>query len=223
MVPLAARRRHHCSSTAPRRQKCAASAALTTAPCRPFLPFSARRCARSTALLLFATAFLFVPPTNAQPSAEQVKAAYIYNFTKFVTWPDGAFRNERDPIEVCALGDSVSSQALAPLQQRQSRGRRIAVRILERPTDTYSCHIVYIAEQSSERMTQWLSADMAIHALTVSDMPGFADGDGVIEFVLTEGARIRLRINLRNARARGLLISAQLLEVADVVIKGAAS
>lgn len=52
--------------------------------------------------------------------------------------------------------------------------------------------------------------------LTVSDLPGFARGAGVIGLV-NENNRIKIEINLKAAREAGLKISSRLLEVSRLV------
>lgn len=151
-----------------------------------------------------------------QPTGEYaVKAAYLYNFGRFVEWPTRSSGD--DAFRICVLGRDPFGPALdATLTGQTVRGRRvIAARILT-PRDASACAIVYISASEEPQIATIMAGLSGAPALTVSDIPRFADRGGMIQFVL-DASRIRFEINLPPAEDAGLVVSSELLRVAQNV------
>ncbi len=156
---------------------------------------------------------------GGSPAVEyKIKAAFLLNFAKFITWPKQTFTNTDQPFSFCVLGRDPFDAALTPLQSRSVAGHSIRVQYLKKPAETETCQMLFIADSEKENLTSVLEEldDMAI--VTVSDIPGFVDKGGIIEFVTREG-RLSFRINLAEARKRHLRINASLLNLATEVIR----
>jgi hypothetical protein len=164
-----------------------------------------------------AAAILLAPAPAAaqQPDSSEapVKAAFLYNFTKFVEWPDTAFAQPSAPFVVCAFADAAFRRALeAILENEQVRGRPITVApaSLEDPR---GCHIAYFAQGEAERQERMLDAVKHLPVLTVGEGRRFLERGGQISF-LVENDRVRFAISRRAAGAAKLTISSKLLRVA---------
>jgi hypothetical protein len=151
-------------------------------------------------------------------SAVAVKAAFLYNFAKFVEWPalrDGA------PIVVCIAGDDEIAAALVGMV----RGQNISGRVLEvlRSPDSGTwpdCQLLFIADADVRRAAGGLRGVVTQPVLTVSDGRGFSDtGGGIIELFL-DGERMRFAINVDAAERSGLRLSSRLLALAKVIRSG---
>jgi YfiR/HmsC-like len=146
----------------------------------------------------------------------QVKAAFLFNFTKFVEWPSEAFKTPGDPLTVCVVGDDPFGDNLdAAVQGETVNGRRLKVvrtRTLAelRTTD---CHLVFVARSGRQRQQEILAALAGTGILTVGDETGFLTDGGVIRFVLDDN-RVRFEINLAAAEASRLKLSSKLLRLA---------
>ena len=174
--------------------------------------------------LLFLSA---LPAAGAEARAEalspteyELKAAFIYNFTKFITWPAGSFESDESPINVCLLGSDPFGGAIDALKDKSSRGKpftvnRIATagqeRILSLP-----CHVLFISPSEESRLPKLLKLLGRAPLLTVSDMAGFSQSGGLIGFKM-KGNRIAFTINNDKAKASNLKISSELLKLAEVV------
>jgi hypothetical protein len=155
----------------------------------------------------------------AQDSTEySVKAAYIYNFIKFVKWPDGFDTETRPAIDICVIGDSELLQAKSVFQQASTAKLTISL-VQENNFDNIAshCHVVFIGEGESGKLKDILAATRGKPVLTVSDLDGFADHGGMIGFALLDD-KIKFAINPKSAAANGLKIDARLLEIAVKVI-----
>jgi hypothetical protein len=79
------------------------------------------------------------------------------------------------------------------------------------------CAILFLGESESSHLDRDLAAVAKLPILTVSDIPGFMESGGTIQFVLQEN-RVRFEVNLNPARKSGIVLSSQLLKVAIKVV-----
>jgi hypothetical protein len=163
------------------------------------------------AALLLASA----PATAQRPDSSEaaVKAAFLYNFTKFVEWPDPAFPQPSAPFVVCAFADAAFRKELETiLQNEQVRGRAISFAPASLD-DPRGCHLAYFAQGDVERQGKMLHAVSRLPVLTVGEGRRFLEQGGLIAFML-ENDRVRFAISRRAADAAGLTVSSKLLRVA---------
>lgn len=154
-------------------------------------------------------------PSLAPPTEYQVKAAFLYNFAKFVEWPAEAWAPGRTFV-VTVLGED----PFGPVLDRTMAGkavhdRPVEVRRASRPEDVRGSHIVFVSGSERRRLDRVLQ-----HArrgvLTVGDTSGFAERGVIINFRLAEN-RVRFEINSRRAEEAGLRLSSQILKLATLV------
>ncbi len=156
---------------------------------------------------------------SPKPSEYQVKAAYIYNFGKFVKWPANAAASQDSSFAICVLGDDPFGSVLQSTLAGQSiGGRPVAVRRIPKPQDAIGCSILSIKAGEESHLKGILAALGEASVLTVSDISDFSNRGGMIQFVL-EGDRVRFEINRASAEGAGLSLTSDLLKVA-VAVKG---
>lgn len=177
-------------------------------------------------ILVFTLAFLCaVPVMHGKGSAEErgtpapaeyeVKAAFVYNFIKFVEWPDAGVP-PGDSIRLCILGDLPDAAAFTNLGGRQIRGKRMTVLALDRPGETRGCDVLFVAANQTGRLREIIEALEDRPTLTISDTEGYARR-GVMINMFLENKRVRFEVNEKKARAAGLRISVKLLKLASKV------
>lgn len=168
---------------------------------------------------LFGAAALTAQQTR--PSEFQIKAAYIYNFGKFVKWPAVAPANQSGAFTICVLdGDPFGVTLGSTLAGETVGGKPVVVRRIGKAQDASVCHILFISSAQGKDLKGILSALDEDAVLTVSDMADFSKRGGMIQFVL-EGDRIRFEINLEGAEKSHLVFPSELLKVAMAVKKPA--
>jgi hypothetical protein len=157
--------------------------------------------------------------TPAQPAAPEydVKAAFLYNFTKFVDWPAGAFPDERSSLRICVLGDNPFGNALQAAVGDEIAGHRLTVVRSESISNPAGCHVLFISRSERERLARILGEVRNAPVLTVADSPGFLEQGGAINFVL-DRSKVRFEINREAAERAGLRISSKLLQLATRVL-----
>ncbi len=153
---------------------------------------------------------------DSKPSEHAIKAAFLFNFTKFVEWPVKAFPDARSPIVIAVLGNDPFGQVLdTAVRGKAVKGRSIIVRRFADTNELGSAHILFVSSSYAASVSEVFKATKGSPVLTVSEIPGFIQQDGVIEFVVQD-QKVKLHVNLDNAVAAGLKVSAELLKVAKV-------
>ncbi|MBF0165428.1 MAG: YfiR family protein, partial [Magnetococcales bacterium] len=145
------------------------------------------------------------------PSESQVKGAYLYNFTKFITWPASAFVDDQEPFQLCVLGQDPLGESLAALARKSVGARPITIRHADNPQNTAGCHLLFIALSEQERIPAILEATRGKPILTVGDPPEFARQGGMIHFTRINDT-LRFAINQETSLKAGLKIHATLLQ-----------
>jgi hypothetical protein len=151
------------------------------------------------------------------PSEYQVKAVFLFNFTQFVDWPAQSFADARAPFVIGVLGRDPFGSALDEAVRGETvNGRALVVERYRSVTELKPCQILFIDRSAGTDANRTLDAMGHQGTLTVSDADAQAPASVIIRF-LSEGKKIRLRINVDSARDAGLTISSKLLRPAEVV------
>jgi hypothetical protein len=156
---------------------------------------------------------------GAGPGIEeyQVKAAYLYNFAKFVDWPAAAFGSAASPISICIFGaDSFGGALDEVVRGKTAGGRILVVRTLSDLAGAKGCHVLFISAATWKTHRAALGRLAGSGVLTVGEAPGFTAAGGIVGFKL-EGRRVRFEINVDAARQAQLQISSKLLNLAEIV------
>ena len=147
---------------------------------------------------------------------DQVKAAYIYNFAKFVQWPETSFSGADDPLRICVVGSDSLFQALGSLKNKTVQGRPLEIFTHPAPKPNHKCHLLFISRHSREEYWEKREKRIIPHVLTISDFDSFVSQGGIIEFI-SEGSKIRFAVNLSAANRAELKLSSKLLKLAVFV------
>ncbi|MGC2061857.1 MAG: YfiR family protein [Thermodesulfovibrionales bacterium] len=148
----------------------------------------------------------------------QVKAAFLYSFTKFVEWPDSSFANDQASLSICILGEDPFGDALDAIRSKTVRDRKLVIKQISEIENMGQCHILFISESEKLDLPAILRKIGHMAILTVGDMKGFTESGGMINLVKLD-KKIRFKINLKAAQKAGLKLSSQLLKLA-VEIEG---
>jgi YfiR/HmsC-like len=166
---------------------------------------------------LFAAAYIFCYSTpeasaeNLSSREYEIKAAYLYNFIKYVDWPSSG-----DTITIGVLGGNPFGTALAPLNGKIVKGRRLLIKEVDSLRDAQKCQIIFVSSSEKERLQEIFENLKNARVLTVGETQGFANSGGIINFV-EENNKVHFEINADAARRTGLNISSELLKLAKLV------
>ena len=148
----------------------------------------------------------------------KIKAAFLLNFAKFITWPDDSFAGDEQLFKVCVLGENPFGSALAAIESRTVDSRKIDLTYVDDVKQAGNCHLLFISASEKSNLTSIHKALADRTIIMVSDIDGFASSGGIIEFV-TKDNKLAFKINLSRAREQGLEIHSALLNLATEVIQ----
>lgn len=154
-----------------------------------------------------------------QFSEYDIKAAYLINFVRYLEWPETAFQENSAPFILGIFGENPFGETLAQLAAEQKYGdRSIELKYADTIEELKSCHLLFFSSPYKGDLAEDLKALEEHPVLTVGEKKDFAEKGGIVNFILVE-TRVKFEINLKVARKKQLKISAQLLKVANNVIK----
>jgi hypothetical protein len=152
---------------------------------------------------------------QSQPTEYEVKAAYLYNFGKFVKWPEASTKGPQ--FLICVLGEDPFAGSLdSVVAGEKVNGKPAVVLHLDSSRNASPCNILFLSRSEDRHVRRILESIDQTGTLTVSDIPDFSDEGGMIEFVNQDG-RIRFKINVAAAEQAGLNVSSELLKVASAL------
>jgi hypothetical protein len=166
--------------------------------------------------LVFSLIFLIGFKCQAQnsPTEYQIKAAFIYNFARFVDWPTQAFSDATSPMVIGVLGKNVFGDSLAQIIKGNTiGGHPLEVKEFDSATDAASCQLLFISASEKSHFSKILAQLSGKSILTVSETDNFISEGGMINLKIVDN-RVRFEINNEAAKKAGLTISSKLLSLA---------
>ena len=190
--------------------------ATTRPPATNQASFSIKRALIHMALVLQSLLGAYPIPAQSHPSEGDIKAAYLYNFGKFVNWPTPSEATS-EPFTICIVGKDNFGPVLDSLIANETiQGRKIIARRIPSIAGADTCQLVFLGESEDSRLNADLEALNGKPVLTVSNLPRFVERGGMIQF-LSKDNRIRFAVNLTSAEHAHLTLSSELLKVAVFV------
>lgn len=164
----------------------------------------------------FIPSYLFAA---SQDSREYVlKAGYIYNFTKFIKWPERAIQEiENKGLNFCVVGKDPFGNILAKFAKNlQKNNKNLLITLQVSNEKMHQCHILFVSQSEKSKINQFLQRVREYPVLVIGDTPGFGKKGIGINFFLQKN-KIRFEINREALERAGLVASSELLNLARIV------
>ena len=169
------------------------------------------------ALVLSGIAVRSATAESTYPGEYQVKAVFLYNFAKFIEWPQETSLPLGAPFTICILGKNPFDRATDAIVGKSVRNRRIVVRQITRPDEGSGCAMVFVSSSEQAKVRHIVDILEENSVLTISDLPRFVTSGGMIGFI-TLNDTVAFEINQGAAQRARLRISPQLLKLARTVV-----
>ena len=161
-------------------------------------------------IIITSFCLLFSSDAFSKDIEYNLKAAYLYNFTKFVYWPS----KNTTTFNICLIGNDSFGDALDPIKNKVAQGKKIQIfRNLKISQSLEHCYIIYFSLSTAIKKIQNTNLK---GILTIGEHDSFIYRGGMIQ-LFKNNHRIRFKINKQNIEKNNLGISAKLLELADIV------
>ena len=166
-------------------------------------------------VLLISTIQITAAKSNEQEE-NLFKAAFVYNFAKFTSWPDSVWNKSEASLNLCIIGKDSLTEELKRLTGKIIMEHQLSVKEITRKQSAKTCHLLYISTSEKNHYLNIIQSINNSPVLTISEIKDFAKSGGIIELKRIE-QRTRIVINLNTSNKAGLNISSRLLILADVI------
>ena len=189
-----------------------------------------------TLWLFLLTATQSAPADDTIVPEYQIKAAFLYNFLKFVEWPKAKIGESNEPIIVSTIGQDVFQDAFDSIKNKTLEGRKIAIKKFEGIEELQKAdskkkyrqhpqieairksHLLFICPSEKIYIADILKSVKGHNILTVADTQSFLEAGGIINLMMEE-KKVRFEINMVSAKEADIQIRSQLLRLAKKVIQ----
>jgi len=153
---------------------------------------------------------------HLEPTEYGLKSVFLYQFCRFMEWPNSAFSSPSDPLIIGVIGDDPFGSLLREAVEGETyHGRPIRIEHYRNPRDIKRCHILFVSRSSVDEMGDILAAVAGKSVVTVGETDDFLDQGGMIALTADRN-RVRLRVNQSSLRAANVDVSSKLLRVAEI-------
>lgn len=145
---------------------------------------------------------------NMLAQNEKFKALFMYNFTKYLEWPESERQGD---FVIAVLGESALIGELKIIAEKKKVGfQPIVVQKVSSPEQLAKCHIVYIPESKTNQLNAIKSKLGSSSTVIIADNPGaIAKGAG-INYVVNSGKQV-FEISKTNLEKQNIKVGADLL------------
>ena len=188
-------------------------------------------------LALFGTPIPAGAESDSAPGREyQIKAAFLYNFIKFVDWPKEKMADSNEPIIIGIIGKDPFGRVFEPIKNKKVKNRIVVIKRFKSFEEIKKlgehdkaefdrninylrkCHLLFVCSSEKDKVKEVLALVKDHSVLTVADTKGFLESGGTINFLM-EDKKVRFEINVTAAKKSKLKISSKLLRLAKRVVK----
>lgn len=139
-----------------------------------------------------------------------MKAAFLFNFVKFTTWPARSFKNARSPFSLGVAGQNPFERVRAEVVANETHlGRTFIVEELQPTDDLRQCHLLFVSASLLSSVGELIQKLGSEPVLTVADRDGFLDQGGMTQF-FQQDQSIRFAIDPTRPEGTGLKLSSKL-------------
>lgn len=170
----------------------------------------------SFGMIIFLPLLLYISlPAHAEPAKYgELEAAYIYNFTKFTSWPQ-THGNRKNRLELCVYGQDDITEKLRSLNGKKAQDKSIHITHSFTEESLDRCHALYVSPSQRKRYEYILGILADRPVLTIGNDSRFLDAGGIISLIRQED-RLRFEIDLDALQKSRIIISSKLLALAIV-------
>lgn len=153
--------------------------------------------------------------TETSSGEYSLKAAFIFNFAKYIEWPLSAFKGKEE-ICIGTLGRSQLDKELAALSGRNVLGRTILIRQFNSPEEATQCHILFISRPELAKLGYILDTLKDLPVLTIADSDEFCKSEGMLS-LMSERGKIVFDVNIQETQRARLKLNPQLMRLAKKI------
>lgn len=147
----------------------------------------------------------------------KVKAAFLYNFFNYTTWPDPENKKKPEPLELWVIGDDPFGSILdATFKDKEIGKRSIKIERFDEAPDELTADMIFVGGMEERELDALIKACEGLPLLLIGDSDGFAEAGGSCNLSIKDSS-IAIEVNTEVVKAAGLSISSDLLKLSKIV------
>jgi hypothetical protein len=145
-----------------------------------------------------------------------LKAAFLYNFADFITWPNASYNEPLSDINYCVLQNGQVQNSLNLLiSSHQNPAVKRDFRLLSRLNQIATCHLLFLDTSDLTTNPDLLKMTSGLPILTVGDQKGFLESGGMVKLA-RENNRMTAHLNVDILNEYAFPVSSQLMRLATI-------
>lgn len=178
-------------------------------------------CLGMTIVMLLGMVSVSAYSQDADQKQRLVKAAFVLNIAKFVTWPDAAYQARPNQLVLCHFRQNVLEEAYEIIRRRKVGARQLKAKLIDDIAAASQCDMMLVAKEEMAGLVDGGESFAADPVLVIADLTD-QEGQGIAYkhvsvALVRRGSRIGFEINLQEAKRQGLVLSSELLKLAQIV------
>jgi hypothetical protein len=165
--------------------------------------------------LFFFLIYLVPALSNAQERpTHEIHAAMLYNFIKYVQWPNEA---EAGEFVVGILGDDDLLNTLKQWYDGKPKGsKKYVIKKLTSAAEASTCQVVYVGKNKNKEFENVKNNISGKSVLTITDGNGMGSKGSCINFKVMDG-KLKFELNQGAVGSANLKVSSQLSSMAILI------
>ena len=159
---------------------------------------------------------LMLPLSLYAKEREEVKAIYLGRLSNYTTWPNSASLENINSFKICVIGDNPFKHYLSNYRDKQIKKKSVEIKYIKTTKESSDCHLLFISLSERKRVDQILKDIQKSPILTISEIRGFTERNGMIQFYM-RGQKVKIKVNLDVLNHYGFSIHSDLLAIVKVV------
>ena len=152
---------------------------------------------------------------KAQETDYKAYTLFIYNFMKYVEWPESQSKGD---FILAIVGDSPIDKELQALAaSKKLKGRNIVIRKCNTPEDAYGCHLIFIPNSKSAMVKVLKEQTKDKPVLIVGEREGLAKKGASLSFVTLDDDELKFDINKKEIEQHQLKIASSLVSLGTLI------
>lgn len=168
-------------------------------------------------MAVFSVSTAFSPSTSSQKvdTNAKIKAVFIYNFTKYIEWPE-EYKTGEFTIGILGENEALFQELDKMSKVKKVSNQTFSIKNIEDPNSLGNPHILYIPEDSTDQLNKALTSLKGKSTLVITEKPGLAQQGAAINFIVV-GSRQKFELNKANIEQRNLKVASVLERLAVLV------
>ncbi len=158
--------------------------------------------------------FVSVQVFGQERPTHEIHAAMLYNFIKYVQWPDESQAGE---FVVGVIGDENVFSTLQKWYDGKPKGvKKYVIKKLGAAEEAATCQVVYVGKSKNREFEAVKTSTTGKSVLTITDGNGLGQKGSCINFKVVDG-KLKFELNQSTVTASNLKVSSQLSSMAIIL------